>query len=95
MEALVVIAFVLLAMRIVGFVALVLADREPQPTPTPPADPCLSPVWALPPAAATDPELALLHQLRSGEIGREQYRKAIAYLAHRDAAAQPLRTPAR
>ncbi|HWS35817.1 MAG TPA: hypothetical protein VN408_24125 [Actinoplanes sp.] len=95
MEALLVIVVVLLAMRLVGALALLLVDHGRRRPPARPADPCLSPVWALPPVAMTDPELALLDRLRAGEIGRDQYRSGIAGIAHRDAAASPLRAPAR
>jgi hypothetical protein len=93
MGALLVIVVVLLAMRLVGALALLLVDHGRRRPPTRPADPCLSPVRALPPVPMTDPEQALLYRLRAGEIGREQYRSAIADIAHQDAAASPLRAP--
>ncbi|GIF45364.1 hypothetical protein [Actinoplanes xinjiangensis] len=94
MEALLVIVVVLLAMRLVGALALVLVNHGRRRPPARPADPCLSPVWALPPVPMTDPEQALLDRLRTGEIGRGQYRAAIADIAHQAAAAPSLRAPA-
>ncbi|MDI6105875.1 hypothetical protein QLQ12_45620 [Actinoplanes sp. NEAU-A12] len=95
MDVLLVIIVVLLTMRLVGAVALFLVDRDWRRPPTPTADPCLSPVWALPPTPVADPEQSLLRRLRSGEIDQERYRSEIAGIAHRDAAASPLRAPVR
>jgi hypothetical protein len=107
MEVLLVIAGVLLFVRLVGFVALVVADRrEPVRPPGRRTDPCLGPVQALPPQAPrtsagcgrpepSAQEADLLARLRAGRIGREQYRAAMAELAGRDAHAHPLRAPSR
>jgi hypothetical protein len=107
MDVLLVIAGVLLFVRIVGFVALVVADhREPVRPPGRRADPCLGPVQALPPQALppssgrgrpepSAQEADLLARLRAGTISREQYRAAMAELAGRDAHTHPLRVPSR
>jgi hypothetical protein len=84
MDVLLVIAAVLLFARIVGFVALIVADHR---------EPVRPPGRGRPEPSAQEADL--LARLRAGRISREQYRVAMAELADRDAHTHPLRAPSR
>ncbi|GAA4607536.1 hypothetical protein BJY16_006383 [Actinoplanes octamycinicus] len=65
--------------------AMVLLRRDRVPASGRRVDPCLGPVWGLPPKPAEpDRERVLFDRLRTGRISKARYRAAMAELAAGD-----------
>jgi len=92
MNALMVLFFVLVGLRLLG-VILQLSLRRGVVRRSAASDPCLGPVLGVPPELPQTPEDTLYTQLRSGLISQSQYRAGMARLARLDDRSHPVELP--